>query len=199
MSERLQIIHLGISGFPHNVTLAPIQKSYLVYKGLVEAGADVLYINTIPQAIPDDVYDSRAQGSLDGIKYVYTGGTPYRSEGFLKRNLTKLKGGINEIHLLLSLARQKKIDAAVLYTAHFSIHLYYRFWSKLLGFPIIMNYVEYRSAFKEGSLRKRISWQLIDRYAPGLVDGVLPISEFLIQHIRKQDSDIPYLKVPDAL
>lgn len=196
MSERLQLIHLGISGFPHNVTLAPIQKSYLIYKGLVETGADVLYINTIPQATPDGVHDDKARGSLDGIEYVYTGGTPYRSEGFLSRNWTKLKGAVNEIRLLLSLARQNKIDAGILYTAHFSSHLYYRFWSKLLGFPIIMNYVEYRSAFKEASLKKKIGWQLIDRYAPSLVDGILPISEFLIQHIKKQGSNTPYLKVP---
>ena len=196
MSAKLQIIHLGISGFPHNVTLAPIQKSYLIYKGLVEAGAEVLYINTIPQATPDDVHNSDARGSLDGIEYTYTCGTPYRSEGFLKRNWTKLKGALNEIRLLLSLARQNKIDAAVLYTGHFSVHLYYRFWSKLLGFPIIMNYVEYRSAFKETDLKRKISWQLIDRYAPNLVDGILPISEFLIQHIEQQGSNTPYLKIP---
>ena len=196
MSERKpQIIHLGIAGFPHNVTLAPIQKSYLIYKGLVEAGAEVVYINTIPQATPDDVYDDAAQGSLDGIDYLYTCGTPYRSEGFLERNLTKLKGFVNELRLLFSLAREKKIDAAVLYTAHFSVLLYYRFWSKLLGFSMIMNYVEYRSAFRTTSIKKKLSWFLTDHFAPKLVDGILPISEFLIEHV-KQQSSTPYLKVP---
>ena len=193
--KKLNVIHLGISGFPHNVTLAPIQKSYLIYKGLVEAGANVLYINTIPQAVPSNEYNDTNQGSLDGINYIYTCGTPYRSESFLKRNLTKLRGGVSEILLLLSLARKGKIDAAVLYTAHFSTLLYYRCWSKLLGFPIIMNYVEYRSSFKTTSIRNRASWFLTDRYAPRLVDGILPISEFLIEHAKKQ-SDVPYLKVP---
>ena len=195
MSEKLHIIHLGISGFPHNVTLAPIQKSYLIYKGLVEAGAEVLYINTIPQATPDGVISEDVEGTVDGIHYTYTCGTPYRSESFLKRNLTKLKGGIREAGLLISLARKKKIDAAILYTAHFSTLLYYRCWATLLGFPIVMNYVEYRSVFETTSRRNKISWFLTDRFAPALVDGIFPISEFLIEHVKKQ-SKTPYLKVP---
>lgn len=196
MAEKpLQIIHLGISGFPHNVTLAPIQKSYLIYKGLVEAGAEVLYINTIPQASPGGEYDGNTQGSVDGIKYVYTCGTPYRSKSFLKRNLTKLKGGLREAFLLLSLSRRQKIDAAVLYTAHFSTLLYYRAWSKILGFPMVMNYVEYRSVFETKSRRNKISWYLTDRFAPRLVDGILPISEFLINHVKERSST-PYFKVP---
>ncbi len=194
--KKLQVIHLGISGFPHNVTLAPIQKSYLIYKGLVEAGAEVLYINTIPQATPSDQYNDDPRGSLDGIEFVYTSGTPYRSEGFFTRNRTKLKGALSEISLLLALAKQGKIDVAILYTSHFSVLLYYRVWSKLLRFPLVMNYVEYRSAFDAKSTVRKISWYLTDRFAPGLVDGILPISEFLIEHAKKQAPQTPYLKVP---
>ena len=197
----MQVVHLGISGFPHNVTLAPIQKSYLIYKGLVEAGAEVLYINTIPQATSknnhhDSTLDDSAEGVLDGINYVYTCGTPYRSESFLKRNWTKLRGILGEIALLQSLLRQKKVDIAVLYTAHFSTLLYYRIWSKLFGFPLVMNYVEYRSAFETNSAQKKISWLLTDRYAAYLVDAMLPISEFLIQRTKKLNPQLPYLKVP---
>lgn len=194
--KKLQIVHLGISGFPHNVTLAPIQKSYLIYKGLVEAGAEVLYINTIPQATPSDQYNDDSRGSLDGIQYVYTSGTPYRSESFVARNWTKLKGALLEIPLLLSLVRRNKIDVAILYTSHFSVLLYYRAWSKLLRFPLVMNYVEYRSAFDTNRTIQRLSWYLTDRFAPRLVDGILPISEFLINHVKKQAPETPYLKVP---
>ena len=156
----------------------------------------MLYINTIPQAVPDEVYNDATRDCLDGIDYVYTCGTPYRSDSFIKRNLTKLVGGVREVFLLLSLARQRKIDVAILYTAHFSTLLYYRGWSKLLGFPLVMNYVEYRSAFTTSSRRSKVSWKLTDRLAARLVDGVLPISEFLIEQVKKQSKNTPYLKVP---
>jgi glycosyltransferase involved in cell wall biosynthesis len=198
MSEkRLQIIHLGISGFPHNVTLAPIQKSYLIYKGLVEAGAEVLYINVLPQASSNDERDSSTtQGISDGIRYIYTGGTPYRSASFVRRNWTKLRGMFGEAALLWSLARRRKIDVAILYTAHLSVLLYYRAWSKLFGFPLVMNYVEYRSAIETSSFQRRISWRLTDRFAPQLVDAMLPISEFLIEKIKQRNPNLAYLKVP---
>lgn len=195
-AKKLRVIHLGIAGFPHQETLAPIQKSRLIYKGLVEAGAEVLYINTLPQATPDDYADPSVRGQVDGIDYIYTCDTPYRSTSFLKRNLAKLRGMIGEAGLLVSLARQRNLDVAVLYTSHFSVLLYYRAWSKLLGFPLVMNYVEYRSAFTTNSTSRKISWYLTDRYAPRLVDGMLPISEFLIAHMKQQGSTTPYLKVP---
>ena len=197
MSERkLQVIHLGIAGFPHKVILAPVQKSYLTYKGLVEAGASVLYINVLPQASPNGRHDDAVQGNLDGIDYVYTCGTPYRSEKFLERNWVKLKGMVQEARLLLSLSRRRSLDVAILYSSHFSVLLYYRCWSKLLGFPLVINYVEYRSSFKTSSTTRKISWFLTDRFAPKLVDGMLPISEFLIAHMKKQSARLPYLKVP---
>ena len=194
--KKLQIVHLGISGFPHNVTLAPIQKSYLIYKGLIEAGAEVRYINTIPQVTRSDQYSGNSSGNSDGIDYIYTGGTPYRSENFLARNWTKLKGAVLEVPLLLSLVQQNKIDVAILYTSHFSVLLYYRALSKLLRFSLVMNYVEYRSAFDTNSISRKISWYLTDRFAPALVDGILPISEFLIEHVKRQAPQTPYLKVP---
>ena len=194
--KKLQVIHLGIAGFPHKAILAPIQKSYLTYKGLVEAGAAVLYINVLPQALPSERHDDAVQGNLGGIDYVYTCGTPYRSEKFLERNRVKLKGMVQEARLLLSLSRRRSLDVAILYSSHFSVLLYYRCWSKLLGFPLIMNYVEYRSAFETSSITRKISWFLTDRFAPKLVDGMLPISEFLIAHMKKQSAHLPYLKVP---
>lgn len=194
-NNKLKIVHLGIAGFPHSVTLAPVQRSYLIYKGLVEAGADVLYINTIPQASSSDTFSDAAQGSLNGIDYVYTSGSPYRSSKFLLRNLTKLKGLINEARLLYGLYRQKKLDVAILYTSQFWVLLYYRCWSKLLGFPIVMNYVEYRSSFKTTDTNNRLSWFLTDRFAPKLVDGLLPISDFLMKHAQER-SNAPCLKVP---
>ncbi len=155
-----------------------------------------MYINTIPQATADGTHSDCAEGNVDGIRYVYTGGTPYRSKEFVQRNLTKLRGALQEALLLISLKRQRKIDVAILYTSHFSVLLYYRTLSKMLRFPIVMNYVEYRSAFATEKIGRKISWHLTDRFSPKIVDGILPISEFLVEHIKKQAPRTPYLKVP---
>jgi hypothetical protein len=58
--------------------------------------------------------------------------------------------------------------------------------------------VEFYSAMKKESLQisQWINDKLFDRYAPVFSDAVFPISEFLVQHLKKISPDIKYLKLP---
>ena len=81
---------------------------------------------------------------------------------------------------------------------NFYLVLYYSILSKAFGFKTILNYVEYYSAMKKKRFQigKKINDKLFDRYAPLITDGVLPISEFLINHINKVSPSKRYLKIP---
>ncbi|MEO1451746.1 MAG: glycosyltransferase, partial [Bacteroidota bacterium] len=86
--------------------------------------------------------------------------------------------------------------AMVYLTGQFSSLLYYWFISRILGFPIILNYVEYRLAFNNRGFFTRINDWLFDNYCARWCDGILPISEYLVEVVHKQTRKTPQLKVP---
>lgn len=196
MNNRKHIIYLGCSGFPYG--LAEIQKMTLISKSLVEAGNDVTIICKRGMRSKAMYPDMKAKGNHEGINYIYTPGTPFRSESFIKRNFLKVKGVINEILLLRKMKHNNKIDYAILSTHSFYAILYYYILSKLYGFKTVLNYVEYYSGVKKEwyELDKWFNDKMYDKFAPGLVDAIFPISEFLIDDIKKTAPSKKYLKVP---
>jgi len=137
------------------------------------------------------------RGAFDGIEFIFTSGTPYRPPQFIKRNLLKLWGLFNEIRYLYRRSRQKNIDIAILHTRVFHLALLYRLGLKLLGIPVIMPITEYSPGNPlRKSVRKRINDWLFNRYGYRLVDGVMPISEFLMDVIRKGAPNTLIEKVP---
>ena len=196
MNGKKYIVYLGSSGFPYG--LAESQKMILISKSLIETGNSVLIINGNGVHKEKDYPDLKASGSFSGISYIFTSGHPFRTNGFLKRNLLKIKGLIKEFLLLKTLKKQNKLDFAILSTLNFYFVLYYVLLSKLFGFKTILNYVEYYSGIKKQWFQL-FSWlnnRLFDKYAPLLVDAIFPISEFLISHVEKVAPGKKYLKVP---
>jgi glycosyltransferase involved in cell wall biosynthesis len=60
-----------------------------------------------------------------------------------------------------------------------------------------MFYVELYSSVSTGSgLWHKINVYLYERFGFGLVDGILPISDYLIDFVRQREPDLPLLKVP---
>ena len=61
----------------------------------------------------------------------------------------------------------------------------------------MLNYVEFYSGLKKkrSQVNDWINDKLFDNYAPSLSDGVLPISEFIINHLKQHFPRKKYLKV----
>ena len=191
----LHVVHLGISGFPYG--FGAMQRLILLHKGLVHAGVEVLIVNRKGRHQKGKHPEISLKGQYEGVEYVYLTDSPYKPESFLTRNLQKIKGFYREFRLLRSMKKRGKLDAAVLYIlGEMGYLLYYRMLSRLIGFPLILNYVEYRTAFRNRRLLTRWNDRLFDKYACRWVDGVLPISEYLIDHIKQVAPQTPYLKVP---
>src|ERR1017187_1515059 len=196
MTNRKSIVYLGSNGFPYG--LADIQKIILISKSLILTDNQVTVICTSGFHDKNQHPELKENGDFENIEYVYTCCTPFRNEHFLKRNFLKIKGIINEIFYLKKRRKNNTLDYAILSTEHFYVILFSVILSKVYGFKTILNYVEYRSRIKKKwfKIGKRINDNLIDKYAPSLVDGVLPISEFLINHLKTISPDKKYLKIP---
>lgn len=192
----IRAIHIGISGFPFGS--AAINKCIAVYKALLREGIDVLVLNNEAKHDQSIPYDLRKEGEYEGLKYYYTTPSPYKSSSFLKRRISGLRGEISEFFFLVKKLSSKQADVLIYYPdGLFYKLIYYRILSKLFNSPIISHYVEFKTGFSnKKSLRVKLSDILFDRFFADLVDGVLPISEFLINQLKKNNSQIPYLKIP---
>jgi len=196
MSNKKHIIYLGCSGFPYG--MAEVQKMILISKGLVCAGNAVTIINR--RGVHDKAAhpDLKAAGNYQGIDYIYTSGTPFRSNSFLVRNFLKIKTVFNEFAVLRKMSKNSELDYAVLSTNNFYHVLYYAFLSRICKFKTVFNYVEYypgqqRKWFK---FAKRLNDRLYDKFGPQLTDLILPISEFLIKNFQRSSPGKKYLKIP---
>jgi glycosyltransferase involved in cell wall biosynthesis len=196
MKNKKYIVYLGSSGFPYG--LAENQKVILISKSLLLTGNDVTIICHSAVRSRINHPDIKVSGNFENIDYVYTAGSPFRNNNFIKRNLLLIKGIISEFFLLKRMKRDNKLDFAILNTHNFYKILYYFIISKLIGFKTILNYVEFFSGVKKKwfQIGMWLNDKLYDKYSPLLVDAVFPISEFLINHLKEVSPNRKFLKIP---
>jgi glycosyltransferase involved in cell wall biosynthesis len=186
----MYIIHLGTSGFP--IGTAAVQRIGLTFKGLKKLGYYPLIINK--HSIQEKVFEKKVNKS-DGIPFVFTSIIHQRPPSFVVRNFNRISGFFGEFFLLLKIKR--KIDTAILYTPSFGELVYYRILSKMLGFKVIIQYVELRSSIPDrNTLLKKINDYFFDNYFHKYCDGVIAISEFLMHHVAAKNKQLPRIKIP---
>ncbi len=191
----MNVLYFEGWGFPYG--LAAIQKMRLISRSLVGAGAKVTVISNRAVHRRGSVRDFPPEGTFEGIDYVYTTGSIYRPDSPIPRNLMKIKGVLTELLLLFNLARRGRIDGAILGSLSFWWVLYYACLSRVLRFPLVYEYVEFLSSHStRKGMMQRLNDRLIDRYVFRLVDGVLPISNFLSNHAERIAPQLPRLQIP---
>jgi glycosyltransferase involved in cell wall biosynthesis len=196
LKNKKSIVVAGFNGFPNG--FAEVQKIILISKGLILTGNDVTVICRNGFHNEADYPHTKVRGIYENINYIYASGSCFRNKNFLIRRVNEMKGRINEFLLLRKYKKNDKLDYVILSTRLFSLVLYYRILSRIFGFKTILNHVEFYSAMKKESLQisQWVNDKLFDRYAPVFSDAVFPISEFLVQHLKKISPDIKYLKLP---
>jgi len=197
VESRKLALHLGISGFP--VGSAAVNKCMAVYRSLYAQGIDFQIINNRAFHRIDSGLDLKRKGNYEGLEYLYTTPSPYKSNSFLGRRASDFMGRVSEFFILIKIGRKENMQVAFYYPTNGSFLelLYYRLLSKVFQFKIIAHYVEYRTSFDHSShpFEFLADW-LYDKYFMKFVDAVLPISEFLIKHLHSRGYDGPLLKVP---
>ena len=194
-SRQAHIIYLGEAGFP--IGFGAIQRMTLVGKSLLNDNCSVTVLCRKGVLRKSNSAGVDVKGSFEGIDYIYTSGDIYRPEGFFRRNFAKLKGMVNEFKYLFRLKKANNITAAII-SNHSALHvLRYKIYSLLIGFPIVLNFVEMASAMKgrDGFLVK-LNDRIFDNYIVKIVDGALPISEKLMSYYNSLSPTKPSLKLP---
>ena len=184
------IIHLGFSGYP--LGNASVQRVRLTFKGLKEAGMSPLVINKISHHSKNS---EKRVNRFDDIFYLNTGYLLYKPNSFLPRNLNKVSGYLGE--LLFFIRKRKKISTAILYSNYFLELPYYWVLSKIFGFKIVLQYVEFFSAIPgRSSLFTKLNDRLLDQQFHHFCDGVIAISDFLVRHVQNKSKKLPIIKLP---
>jgi glycosyltransferase involved in cell wall biosynthesis len=195
IEETPSVIYLGLDDFP--LGLAETQKVRLVAKGLIAAGVTVTVLSRWWSVAP---WKEKEQfppcGVFESIPYVNACGTLSRPDGWIARKATRLRGIVKEFAVLYASSRHNQITA-IISTGSVSRVLYYRVMAAFLGFPIIVHVVEYYSSIaRHSQWRRRLNAYLFDEWVPLLVDGVLPISQFLVERITRRFPNKRWLKDP---
>ncbi|MEL6867701.1 MAG: glycosyltransferase, partial [Bacteroidota bacterium] len=189
------VVYLGECGFP--LGLANIQKMILVSKSLIKAGAKVTVINRKGKFDPDEPQHIAPNGIFEGIHYVYTSGSIYRPKGFFRRNLQKLYGIWQEFLYLRDLKKKGELQAGIISCYHLGQVILYRLYASLLGFPVVLNYVEWASSMQHrNSWTEKINDYIFDNWVVRSMHGALAISEVLMDNFRQIAPQKGLFKLP---
>ncbi len=193
---KFHVMYLGLNEFPFG--LAETQRATLMALGLVESGCEVTVVSRCWSAENwDGASGLPAEGVSQGIKYVNTSGTLTRPVSWVERKVRRLLGLVRETGLVVRRGLKGRLHVAILSTGSFSRILYFWILSRLAGFAIVLNKVEqYTSTIRNPNVFKRVNAFLLDHYALRLVDGVIPISSFLVDQTKQFAPGKPWLKVP---
>jgi glycosyltransferase involved in cell wall biosynthesis len=187
--EHLKIGILGITSFPHKLG-AENSKTLLITKALAMQ-SDMVYAINRRSYLSEN---KNASGHiLPNLLYTTCTNSTVRSNNFFTRNLKKFKSFWNEIYLI----KRFNLDVAIIITRKFSLILKYKLLSKIFSFKIVLTYVELASKIKERqNYRFIFNDFLFEKYAFYLIDGLLPISEFLKDFALKRNRKLQLLKLP---
>jgi len=97
---------------------------------------------------------------------------------------------------LMGMHRKKKIDILHVYSGHFFDFVLYYIVSKIIGAKVIYQYVEVRTAKNNKGLYHKINSYLVDNFGYKFFDGVISISEYISEQLKRQSAQLPVIKVP---
>ena len=187
----MYIVSLGASGFPTGN--ATIQRVRFTFRAIKNAGYTPLIMNK--KSIQKKVPYKKKVNRFDGLIFLYTSPSIERPDAAIKRNINKFQGYFREFIILYK--RRKKIHSSVVYTQYITELFYYRIISRLLGFSLVMQHVEFRSAIAErNSFFTKVNDKLYDTYCHKFCDGIMVISEFLKDNIQSKTKRLPLIKIP---
>jgi len=191
------ILTIGISGFPY-LKAAPVIKCLYINKAFAEAGFNTLVLNTEPliNGLPRQEYI--LSGNYEGVNYQSLTGF-FRTGSKIKRKAVRVFSGLFEFFFLIRYNFKLKVDVVLFFTnGSFFKLVYYHLLSRIFRFKTVLVYHEYRSDFgyRQKNKLTKFNDNAFDKYFINFVDGVFPISEFLIEHINKKNKNKPFLKIP---
>lgn len=186
----------GVGGFPFKVS-APVEKNRLIAKTLNMAGFETYIVNKVPGIKKVSDENLSATGiSEDGIKYIYTCGTPYSGSGKFGKAVLFIKGFVNETLLIIKEAIKKELGVLIVSYMFFPLIIYYSILTKLFGVKLVIHIMEHHISMTGRSKYQKLNDKFFDRYSFYWSDGVIVISDFLGEIVHKISPRKPVFKLP---
>lgn len=193
-AHRCSVVYLGLDDFP--LGMAQTQNVRLFCRALLQEGCRVTVLSRWWGG-DDRGRDLPPEGEYEGIRYVHACGHVSRPGGWLQRKFVRLRGHARELATLWRMRRAGELDIAILNTWSPARVVTYILLGKVLGFPTLMHLVEYYDAYTAGGTwKEKLNARVLDYASLRLVDGVLPISAFLIERVERLAPGLPWLKDP---
>jgi len=192
------LFYTGNTGFPFGH--AQVERQKLIAKGLTQMDCSVTVLNTFGVHRQGSHSETFANDHYEGIRFIYSSGTPYRPPSFLQRNLLKAKGTLNAVRVLYLHKRKKQLDVILITCNSVFTVMFYGITGWFLRVPVVIDVVEYRGATKiPKSLFKKIDHYLYDRWYHLFVTKIICISDFLLDVARGNKIKRPLLKIPSIV
>ena len=186
------VVYVGCSGFP--IGMAQIQRQLNIAKALELAGYHVTVCSRkgVHSKTNNQTKGISAKGVFQGIRYVYSSGTPFYNSSFLKRNILKVKGTLGELFHIVGRRINGNAKFLLVNTISLADLSFYYWLTRLLGMKLVYDYVEQVGQLKTSS---GINKQFDDRLTK-YSDRIICISDLLQTSVLKRNPQLPTLKIP---
>jgi glycosyltransferase involved in cell wall biosynthesis len=179
----MHIVFVGQSGIPNAKTAT--NNRIMSFKNMLEsAKVNVSVLNHFytNKIVDENIYYSSIFKSKPANKFLQV------VEYFVSY--------ISDALFLLKMNKNKKINVLLVYTGSFSLLLFYRFLSSIIGCKLVFQYVEYRSHLRERSVRFKLNDYLFDNYSFYFTHGIIVISEYLKNRVLQKKWNLKIIKIP---
>jgi len=173
------ILSVGYPSFP--VGFAQVQRQLLLAKAIFLEGFDVTVLCRYGIHSQSDAIASK--GNFEGINYIYCSGSSIRPDGFIKRNLLKIRGLFGEINYFRRFAKSKQLAGILISTNSFHNILFYFLIGKFFGVTTTVDNVEHWTSIKGYKRLTRIEKYLYDKFYFLFTDNIICISDFLLRKV----------------
>jgi len=181
-----KVLMYSNSGYP--LGFAEARKIELVGRSLKEIGFEIFIVNRT----------GIKRKNIFGIGH-YKGMVYYQScllNTPLKNRPIKIyykyKSILNEIFFFSKI----KPNYAILSTKNIANLMFYKLLSKCFNTKVVLIYHEFPFALSRKNILTKANYYLFDKLFLKFIDGILPISDFLIDYIKKKKPGISFLKIP---
>ncbi len=185
----MKIAFVGSTGFP--IGLAEVNKQILISKALVNVGSEVTVICNKGGYLKD--FAPPKTGIFEGINYKYTSFVSYNPKNKFISKFNKIIGSLNEIKYLL----KYKADIILINSRFFGSILRYFIIAKITqGKSFLIINEDPDEINNANTISSQLNNRLFYQFAWEMVNGALPISEYLIERVKTANPNLPILKIP---
>lgn len=186
-----KILSVGYIEFP--LGFAQVQRQILLAKALMLEGSEVTVL--CRYGIYSQAERVASKGNYEGINYIYCSGSSVKPDGFIKRNLLKIKGLFNEVRYFRKFAKTKQLAGVIISTNYFHNILFYYILGKIFRVTTTVDNVEYWTSNKSIKGLTRFDKYLYDKFYFLFTDKIICISDFLIAKVGHSKSG-KLIKIP---